>query len=65
MPDGTVAIVKMANKPRKRCACGHWASRLCDFELSSGKTCDRNICASCATRVGPDRDLCPQHKEVP
>lgn len=28
---------------------------------SRSGTCDRHLCASCATEVGPDRHLCPAH----
>lgn len=40
---------------------------LCDFPvLRDGfeTTCDRRICATCKTRIGPDRDLCPTHKSL-
>jgi RNA polymerase subunit RPABC4/transcription elongation factor Spt4 len=24
-------------------------------------TCDRHVCASCTTEIGPDKHLCPVH----
>lgn len=62
--------------PRPRCACGQRATLQCDAptpakRISSGPnagrvrqagTCDRHLCASCATEVGPDQHLCPEHK---
>lgn len=49
--------------PRPRCACGTAATLQCDAPTKrrSG-TCDRHLCASCATEVGPDQHLCPEHK---
>jgi len=49
--------------PRPRCSCGQPATLQCDAptQRRSG-TCDRHICAACATEVGPDRHLCEAHK---
>ncbi len=48
--------------PRPRCACGKPGAFQCDApsKRRSG-TCDKHLCASCATEVGPDRHLCPVH----
>lgn len=53
---------------RKWCAFCHKrpAVKLCDFPVVVGdightRTCDAEICAECATSVGPDRDHCPKH----
>lgn len=50
-------------RSKTRCLyCGRTgATLLCDHEVSPGKTCDRNLCASCAVHVGPNRDMCPDH----
>jgi hypothetical protein len=70
MSDGTVVHVRLAAKPRRRCTfCDGLTPqqrlRECDFKLPDGSTCDRLMCSECATRVGPDQDLCPQHREAP
>lgn len=39
-------------------------TRLCDFELGGGATCDKKLCDQC-THVCPDNrkyDLCPDHR---
>ncbi len=58
---GTRAIV-CTRTARPRCACGTPATLQCDAPSArrSG-TCDRHLCAACATEVGPDRHLCPGH----
>lgn len=47
-----------------RCACGQPATLQCDApsKRRSG-TCDKHLCAACATEIGPDRHLCPAHKD--
>jgi hypothetical protein len=37
-----------------------FTSRLCDYEEERGKTCDAEMCSSCATRIGR-LDICPDH----
>lgn len=64
LPGGARAIV-CTRGPRMRCACGHPATLQCD--APSGRrsgTCDRHLCASCATEVGPDRHLCSTHAQA-
>lgn len=60
---------------RPRCACGQPATLQCDAPtpaklISSGPnagrvrkagTCDKHLCAGCATEVGADRHLCQGH----
>lgn len=60
----TTAIVCNRDKLPRRCPfCNrHWAGLLCDHPIGRGKTCDRRMCRRCATKVGPDRHLCPEHK---
>lgn len=62
LPDGTHAIV-CSSGPRKRCACGQPATRLCDWKMPERRsgTCDAPICASCSTSPAPEKDLCPTH----
>ena len=44
-------------------ACGEIASKLCDWKLDSGKTCDAPLCDSHAKPVAKNRDLCPGHAQ--
>ncbi len=74
LPGGIRAIV-CHRRRSMRCACGRPATIQCDAPtpaklISSGPsagrvrkagTCDKHLCASCATEVGPDRHLCPHH----
>ena len=69
LPNGGVAICKVAAAPRKRCRwCDLTCVALCDFPISSPqqvthrKTCNAPMCEIHQTRVGPDRDYCPDHK---
>jgi hypothetical protein len=45
-----------------RCVCGLPSAYQCDApsQRKSG-TCDRHLCAGCATEVGPDKHLCRTH----
>ena len=44
--------------------CRGMSSLLCDAPVGDeGGTCDMPLCDSCATEIGPDRHLCPKHKE--
>lgn len=74
LPDGTVASVRFAGsrpKPKKCAWCDKMSTKLCDYRLSPAaqvthvRTCDAPMCAEHATPVGPDRDLCPNHKDRP
>jgi hypothetical protein len=58
---GFSGIACTRGRRQRKCECGAVSSRLCDFEIAPKKTCDRPMCARCATNVGPDRDLCYQH----
>lgn len=42
------------------------ATKLCDYPLGRGRTCDAPLCDRHATRVGEnnDNDRCPIHKEA-
>lgn len=56
------AIVCSRRQRRRRCPFCHKrdATKLCDHPTGSG-TCDAPMCENCATVVGLDRDLCPDH----
>lgn len=67
--DGAVAVVCSRGQRRKRCAfCGQQTGvKLCDFPhrgKKRGSTCDKALCARCATEVIPNRDLCPAHAQL-
>lgn len=73
---GTARGIICTRTRRPRCACGQPATLQCDAPtpaklISSGPnagrvrkagTCDKHLCTSCATEVGADRHLCPEHK---
>lgn len=40
------------------------SSKLCDFPLGNGKTCDKPICNFHATSGGKNIDYCPDHKHA-
>jgi hypothetical protein len=68
---GGTYIVCMRRVRSKRCLdCGRsGAAFLCDgpktplrYPRKSGsRTCDKPICQTCATEVGPDRHVCREH----
>ena len=66
--DATVFICSRVPLRHRKCAsCGAPATRQCDAPLrgsKEGKTCDRHLCDGCATRIGPDVDLCPAHARL-
>jgi len=60
LPGGGKAIV-CGTTPK--CKCGRRAPLLCDWKVPEKKsgTCDKPICARCATSPAPDKDICPDH----
>ena len=60
----TAIVCSRGRAAQRRCGvCQGRATLLCDGAPPVGarrKTCDAPICQSCATHVGPDRDLCPR-----
>ena len=69
LPDGGVALVKMARVQPKICqSCGWRTARLqCDYPDPGRKsgTCDKYLCHDCAQTVrasdGTQVDFCPDH----
>lgn len=62
LPNGITAIVCSGRERRGHCfQCGRLSTKLCDFPLGNGKTCDKKLCGRCAVPVGQDRDYCPEH----
>ena len=60
---GGSAIVCSSRK-RERCDCGRPATLLCDWKVQTRKsgTCDAPLCARCAHKPAPGKDLCPAHR---
>ena len=62
--DGKIVGIVCSREPRNRpCRfCGNPSSKLCDYPVSNGKTCDAPLCPACAVHIEPDTDYCPNHK---
>lgn len=61
-----IAIV-CVRRAKSYCSCGRVSTKLCDFPLTgpkTGKTCDRNICSSCAVNINRNVDYCPTHAKL-
>lgn len=57
------AILCTGNPRRRRCRfCASWSTKLCDWPIRLGKTCDVPICDEHATPVGENLDYCPTHR---
>jgi len=44
--------------------CSRLATRLCDYPMGNGRTCDAPLCDECASspyEIGADIDFCPTH----
>lgn len=41
--------------------CGGYSAYQCDWEIGSGRTCDRHVCEAHAHQVGKNRHYCPAH----
>lgn len=62
LPGGGGGFVCTRGPRMKKCAfCSHIGTKLCDFPVGDGKTCDKPMCAHHAKSVGPDLDHCPEH----
>jgi uncharacterized protein YeaO (DUF488 family) len=59
-----LGVAKSCGSRRRgpRCwSCGATgAGRQCDAKTEKG-ACDRHVCVACATSIGPEEDLCPEH----
>jgi len=44
--------------------CTAEGTQLCDFKLTSGKTCDRRLCCGHATTISKNVDHCPAHARL-
>ncbi len=43
--------------------CETGAPFLCDWKVAPGRTCDAPICGDHAFEAGPEKHLCPEHRE--
>jgi hypothetical protein len=57
------------------CSRGHWrppkcqwcdkpSTKLCDYPIEKGRTCDAPMCEEHAKRQGPNVDTCPNHPHM-
>ena len=58
---GGVCILRMAGKRPKNCPCGVLSTRLCDWKVGAGRTCDAPLCDNCTSSPAPGKDICPTH----
>lgn len=50
---------------RKQCKwCGRRpVTKLCDYPVGHGRTCDAEMCDECATHIAHETDYCPKHRD--
>ncbi len=58
---GGTVIVCGRGKRKQNCACGYTGTRLCDWKIGAGKTCDKPMCPKCTYEPAEGKDLCPAH----
>lgn len=60
---GVTAIVCGSPRRTKKCVkCGvNAGTRLCDWKMPFGGTCDKPICGQHTFSPAPNKDLCPDH----
>ena len=61
---GMIIHHRYGRQPRLPCFyCPRYHTKLCDFVLPNGKTCDRRICGQHATPgPEPNIDYCQEHR---
>ena len=59
------AIVCSRGSQKKCKDCGRKCTKLCDFPLTNGKTCDRPMCDAHAVNQAPEIDFCLIHSRIP
>ncbi len=57
---GTIIICGRGQR-KPLCKCGYTATRLCDWKIGVGKTCDHPMCPKCTHEPAEGKDLCPKH----
>ena len=64
IPGGGYAIICGRGKRPIICSvCHRIGSKLCDWPVGNGKTCDRPLCDACAVSGGKEIDFCPSHQQ--
>ena len=61
---GITAIVCSRGRRPIICKCGSRGSKLCDFPIGEGKTCDRPLCDRHAVVISPGVDYCQIHANM-
>lgn len=60
--DKNTIVCQRGVQARAKCvSCHRPHTKLCDFEIAPGKTCDAPLCGSCATSGGTNVDYCREH----
>jgi len=55
----------ICGKLGKHCAdCRDVATKLCDYPVGDGKTCDRGTCENHSHNIAPDIDYCDSHFKI-
>ena len=64
-PGGHAIVCTRGKRMPRKCYmnCGRWSSKLCDWPVGKGRTCDRPLCDTCAVAAGKDMDFCPSHSQ--
>ena len=61
-PNGPISVIVRGNRRLwAKCVCDVAATRLCDYPIAPGRTCDVALCASHAVRLGHNLDYCHEH----
>ena len=62
--NGRVIAIFCGRSRKITCKFCHSAAvtKLCDFPVAKGKTCDVGMCRNCSTKIALEVDYCPNHK---
>lgn len=61
---GGASMIVCGSQRIEVCACGQIGTRLCDWKLGKGRTCDASICDDCTTTPAKNKDLCKVHAKM-
>lgn len=59
---GAIVCVRGRQSVPRCVHCHKPSTKLCDFDVTPGRTCAAPICASCSTSGGRDLDYCREHR---